>query len=124
MVAFPMAARDSRRPCLLLMDDTPANIQVLVGLLQADYELKVATRGAQALKICEQSPQLDLILLDVMMPEMDGYEVCRQLRTAEATRTIPIIFLTAKSEIDDVVRGFDLGASDYVAKPFRAAELR
>ncbi len=118
-----MAARDSSRPCLLLVDDTPANIQVLVGLLQADYDLKVATRGAQALKICEQTPHLDLILLDVMMPEMDGYEVCRQLRAAEATRSIPIIFLTAKSEIDDVVHGFDLGASDYVAKPFRPPEL-
>lgn len=118
-----MAARDSSRPCLLLVDDTPANIQILVGLLQSDYDLKVATRGAQALKICEQTPHLDLILLDVMMPEMDGYEVCRQLRAVEATQKIPIIFLTAKSEIDDVVRGFDLGASDYVAKPFRPPEL-
>ena len=111
------------RPRLLIVDDTPANIQILVGLLQADYELKVATRGAQALKICEQTPDLDLILLDVMMPEMDGFEVCRILRGSPATRAIPVIFLTAKTETDDVVHGFELGANDYVSKPFRPAEL-
>lgn len=111
------------RPCLLIVDDTPANIQILVGLLQADYELKVATRGAQALKICEQNPHLDLILLDVMMPETDGFAVCRALRESPATRDIPVIFLTAKAETDDVVHGFELGANDYVSKPFRPAEL-
>jgi two-component system sensor histidine kinase/response regulator len=119
-----MTSVPPKRPCLLLVDDTPENIQILVGLLQGDYELKVATRGAQALKICAQTPQLDLILLDVMMPEMDGYEVCRRLRAEPATREIPIIFITAKTEIDDVVRGFELGAQDYVSKPFRPAELR
>src|SRR3954462_13689020 len=113
-----------RRPCLLLVDDTPANIHVLVGLLQADYDLKVATRGEQVLKICAQAPPPDLILLDVMMPEMDGYEVCRRLRATEATQAIPVIFLTAKSEVDDIVHGFELGASDYVSKPFRAPELQ
>jgi two-component system sensor histidine kinase/response regulator len=118
-----MTPAPPKRPCLLLVDDTPANIQVLVGLLQADYELKVATRGAQAIKVCEQTPQLDLILLDVMMPEMDGYEVCRALRAAPATRNIPIIFLTAKAEVDDVVRGFEIGANDYVTKPFQPPEL-
>jgi DNA-binding response OmpR family regulator len=118
-----MNSATPRRPCVLIVDDTPANIQILVGLLQADHDLKVATRGEQALKIAEQTPQLDLILLDVMMPEMDGYEVCRRLRAAEGNRDVPIIFLTAKSEIDDVVRGFDLGANDYVAKPFRVPEL-
>ncbi len=118
-----MTSAPSKRPCLLLVDDTPANIQVLVGLLQSDYELKVATRGAQALKICEQTPHIDLILLDVMMPEMDGYEVCRQLRANPATRELPIIFLTAKTETDDVVRGFETGANDYVTKPFRPPEL-
>src|SRR3954468_14660710 len=118
-----MTLPSTRRPCLLLVDDTPANIHVLVGLLQADYDLKVATRGEQALKICTQIPPPDLILLDVMMPEMDGYEVCRRLRAADANADVPVIFLTAKSEIDDIVRGFELGASDYVAKPFRAPEL-
>lgn len=118
-----MPQAPAKRPCLLLVDDTPANIQILVGLLQGDYDLKVATRGAQALKICEQAPHLDLILLDVMMPEMNGYEVCQKLRAAEPTRGIPIIFLTAKTEVDDVVRGFELGANDYVTKPFRPEEL-
>ncbi|HVZ64133.1 MAG TPA: hybrid sensor histidine kinase/response regulator [Opitutaceae bacterium] len=118
-----MTSASVRRPCILLVDDTPANIQILVGLLQADYDLKVATRGAQALQICEKNPQIDLILLDVMMPEMDGYEVCRQLRANESTREMPVIFLTAKTEVDDVVRGFELGASDYVTKPFQPPEL-
>ncbi|HWA29355.1 MAG TPA: hybrid sensor histidine kinase/response regulator [Lacunisphaera sp.] len=118
-----MTSASSSRPCLLLVDDTPANIQVLVGLLRDDYELKVATRGVQALQICAQSPGLDLVLLDVMMPEMDGYEVCRRLRAVEATRDLPVIFLTAKAELDDMVHGFEIGANDYVAKPFRPAEL-
>jgi CheY-like chemotaxis protein/two-component sensor histidine kinase len=117
-----MTSAPSKRPCLLLVDDTPANIQVLVGLLQADYELKVATRGAPALQICAGGG-IDLVLLDVMMPEMDGYEVCRRLRAEPATREIPVIFITAKNEIDDVVRGFEIGAQDYVSKPFRPAEL-
>jgi two-component system sensor histidine kinase/response regulator len=112
------------RPCLLLVDDTPSNIDVLVGMLKDDYDLKVANRGAKALKICEAGGPIDLVLLDVMMPEMDGYEVCRQLRATAATRDIPIIFLTAKSELEDVVHGFEIGANDYVAKPFRPAELR
>jgi len=113
-----------RRPCLLLVDDTPANIDVLVGLLKADYDLKVANRGAKALQICATGERIDLILLDVMMPEMDGFEVCRTLRSAPATRDIPIIFLTARTEVDDIVQGFETGANDYLAKPFRAAELR
>lgn len=118
-----MNSAPAKRPCLLLVDDTPANIQILVELLREDYELKVATRGAQALKICEQTQRLDLILLDVMMPEMDGFEVCRQLRAAASTRDVPVIFLTAKSEVDDVVRGFEIGGNDYVTKPFRPPEL-
>jgi len=118
-----MTSVPPKRPCLLLVDDTPENIQILVGLLQGSYELKVATRGAQALQICAQMPQLDLILLDVMMPEMDGYEVCRTLRAAPATRNIPVIFLTAKAEVNDLVRGFELGANDYVTKPFQPPEL-
>ena len=118
-----MSTPGSLRPTLLLVDDTPANITILVDLLKHDYELKVATRGAQALQICTNTPHLDLILLDVMMPEMDGYEVCQKLRASPATQGIPVIFLTAKTEVDDVVRGFEIGASDYVTKPFRPAEL-
>lgn len=116
-------ARASRRPCLLLVDDTPANIDVLVGLLKDDYDLKVANRGAKALRLCESDATIDLVLLDIMMPELDGYEVCRQLRAAPATAHLPIIFLTARTELDDVIHGFALGANDYVSKPFRPPEL-
>lgn len=119
-----MISQSSRpRPTLLLVDDTPANIDVLVGVLKADYNLKVANRGAKALKICAAGEPIDLILLDVMMPEMDGFEVCRTLRAAPATRDIPIIFLTSKTELQDIVHGFEIGANDYVAKPFRPPEL-
>ena len=113
------------RPTLLLVDDTPTNIDILVGLLKGTYNLKVATRGAAALKICEADPaSIDLILLDVMMPEMDGYEVCQRLRAQPGTKDTPVIFLTAKTGLDDVVRGFEVGANDYVTKPFRPPELR
>jgi signal transduction histidine kinase len=105
------------------VDDTPANLDVLVGLLQPDFDLTVANRGAKALRLCETVPDIDLVLLDVMMPEMDGYEVCRQLRARPETATLPIIFITAKTGLDDIVRGFELGANDYVSKPFRPAEL-
>ncbi len=111
------------RPCLLLVDDTPANIDVLVGILGPDHDLKIANRGAKALQICASGRPVDLVLLDVMMPEMDGYEVCRRLRADPATRDLPIIFLTAKTETEDVVHGFELGANDYVPKPFRPPEL-
>lgn len=113
------------RPTLLLVDDTPTNIDILVGLLKGTYNLKVATRGAAALKICKADPaSIDLILLDVMMPEMDGYEVCQRLRAQPGTKDTPVIFLTAKTGLDDVVRGFEVGANDYVTKPFRPPELR
>jgi two-component system, sensor histidine kinase and response regulator len=113
----------AQRPCLLIVDDTPANIDVLVGILKSDYELKVANRGAKALQICAQPRLPDLILLDVMMPEMDGFEVCSQLRANPATCDIPIIFLTATTDVQAVVRAFESGANDYVTKPFQPREL-
>ena len=113
----------SARPCVLLVDDTPSNIDILVGLLKVDFDLKVAGRGAKALEIIASGTRVDLVLLDVMMPEMDGYEVCRRIRANPASADLPVIFLTAKSEVDDVVHGLDLGAQDYLAKPFRAPEL-
>lgn len=111
------------RPCLLLVDDTPSNIDILVGLLKSDFDLKVAGRGEKALEIIASGVRIDLVLLDVMMPEMDGYEVCRRIRAAPASIDLPVIFLTAKSGVDDVVLGLDVGAQDYLAKPFRAPEL-
>src|SRR6187549_486807 len=98
-----MPKPNSHRPSLLLVDDTPANIEILVELLKDDYDLTVATRGAQALQICAKATHLDLVLLDVMMPEMDGYEVCRKLRADPVTRDLPIIFLTTKNDVEDVV---------------------
>ena len=112
-----------RRPCLLLVDDTPANIDVLVGLLRADFDLKVAPNGARALQVCESDQRIDLILLDVTMPEMDGFEVCRRLKTMPSRSNVPVIFLTARTDTADIVRGFETGAVDYVAKPFNAHEL-
>ena len=108
---------------ILVVDDTPANIQVLSGTLKGKgYQISVATNGRQALDVLARL-QPDLILLDVMMPEMDGFETCRRIKASEAWRQIPIIFLTAKTEVSDIVQGFELGAVDYVAKPFNAHEL-
>ena len=112
-----------RRPCLLLVDDIPANIDVLVDLLKSDFELKVANLGRQALEICESNEPIDLILLDVMMPEMDGFEVCRRLKVMESRCRIPVIFLTSVTDVANIVRGFEAGAVDYVVKPFNVHEL-
>ena len=108
---------------ILIVDDTPANIQALAAILkEKGYQISVATNGKQALDVLARvSP--DLILLDVMMPEMDGFETCRRLKAAEPWRQIPVIFLTSKTETTDIVKGFELGAVDYVAKPFNAHEL-
>lgn len=111
-----MKQPSARKPSILVVDDTPENIDVLRGILGADYSIKIATSGELALKVvAAQLP--DLILLDVMMPGMDGYEVCRQLKTSPLTSAIPIIFITAKAETGDEVQGFALGAADYLAKP-------
>ena len=108
---------------ILVVDDTPANIQALAAILkEKGYQISVATNGKQALEVLARV-QPDLILLDVMMPEMDGFETCRRLKAAEQWRQIPVIFLTAKTETADIVQGFELGAVDYVAKPFNAHEL-
>jgi class 3 adenylate cyclase len=108
---------------ILVVDDTPANIQSLAAILKGKgYQISVATNGKQALEVVARI-QPDLILLDVMMPEMDGFETCRRLKAAEQWRQIPVIFLTARTETADLVQGFELGAVDYVAKPFNAHEL-
>src|SRR6478672_9322330 len=108
---------------ILVVDDTPANIQTLSATLKAKgYQVSVATGGRQALEAVERI-RPDLILLDVMMPEVDGFETCRRLKASEATKKIPVIFLTARTEVADIVKGFELGAVDYVAKPFNTHEL-
>lgn len=105
------------KPSILVVDDTPANLTLMTGLLQDDYQVRAATSGEKALKIAFSDNPPDLILLDIMMPEMDGHEVCRRLKADEKTREIPIIFLTAMSEADDEEKGLKLGAVDYITKP-------
>jgi CheY-like chemotaxis protein len=108
---------------VLIVDDTMENIQVLGSLLRdAGYSINVATNGTQALTTLERVIP-DLVLLDIMMPVMDGFEVCRRMKQHPDWRDIPVIFLTAKVETESVVEGFELGAVDYVTKPFQAAEL-
>jgi class 3 adenylate cyclase len=108
---------------LLIVEDAPANIHTLVAILkERGYQISVAMNGKQALDLLARV-QPDLILLDVMMPEMDGFETCQRLKADEKWRQIPVIFLTSKTESVDIVKGFELGAVDYVAKPFNAHEL-
>ncbi|HEY3376459.1 MAG TPA: hybrid sensor histidine kinase/response regulator [Armatimonadota bacterium] len=102
---------------ILVVDDTPANIDLLRKILQSRYNVCVASNGECALELAHADPRPDLILLDIMMPKMDGYEVCRRLKADEATAAIPVIFVTAKSEVEDEAAGFRLGAVDYITKP-------
>jgi putative two-component system response regulator len=108
------------KPVILVVDDAPQNLALMDDLLSEDYTVKVAPSGMRALKVASTAPPPDLILLDVMMPDMDGYEVCRQLKAASATRDIPVIFLTARGQTADEQRGFDVGAVDYITKPISA----
>ena len=103
---------------LLLVDDAPENLSVLSGLLSAQYRIKAAISGEKALRICASDPLPDLILLDVMMPEMDGREVCRRLKADPRTAEIPIIFVTAMTDPADEALGLAIGAVDYISKPF------
>jgi two-component system, sensor histidine kinase and response regulator len=108
---------------VLIVDDNPQNIQVLGNILRENgYKISVAMNGKDALNFVNKTIP-DLILLDIMMPEMDGYETCKLLKENETTKEIPVIFLTAKVETDDIVKGFSVGGVDYITKPFRKEEL-
>ena len=109
---------------LLLVDDAPANIQIANSILTDSYKIRIATNGAKALELASVTPLPDLILLDVMMPEMDGYEVCTRLKMSAETRDIPVIFLTGQTEIEDETKGFEVGAVDYIHKPLSPAIVR
>jgi signal transduction histidine kinase len=111
------------RPTLLVVDDVVTNIDMLIRALSEDYSVRVATNGAKALDSVEKA-RPDLILLDVMMPGIDGFEVCRRLKDDPATQDIPIIFITALNETMYKIKGFSLGAVDYVSKPFQIEEVR
>ena len=109
---------------VLVVDDTPGNIDILTGVLAPAYRVKVATSGARALEVAAQDEPPDLILLDIMMPGMDGYEVIRRLKADPLTRRIPVLFITAKESPEDEQKGFDLGCVDYITKPISAPRVR
>ena len=113
----------SNPKAVLVVDDTPANIHVIKGILQSNYKIKAATSGEKALQIAAKSPPPDLILLDVMMPEMDGYEVCRRLKAEPATANIPVVFVTGHADDEERAKGLALGAAAYVTKPVEPEEL-
>ena len=108
---------------LLVVDDTPTNLTLIVECLKDQYRIQVATSGERALALIEVAHP-DLVLLDVDMPGMDGYEVCRQLKGDARLRLIPVIFLTARADVADEAQGFALGAADYIHKPFSPAIVR
>ena len=114
-------ANQSEKKVVLVVDDAPANIRVVNEILHDSYKVKIATNGQKALELAGETPGPDLILLDVVMPGMDGYEVCTRLKANPGTRDIPVIFLTAQTETTDETRGFEAGAVDYIHKPFSPA---
>ena len=111
---------DSR---ILIVDDVKANVDILVQALRDEYKLSVALDGNTALRSIEKNPP-DLVLLDIMMPDLDGYEVCRQLRAREATRELPVMFLSALEDVTNKTQGFEVGGNDYLTKPFELLEVK
>jgi sigma-B regulation protein RsbU (phosphoserine phosphatase) len=108
---------------ILIVDDVKANIDVLVQALRYDYKLNVALNGASALRSAEKNPP-DLVLLDIVMPGMDGYEVCRRLRASSPTRDVPVMFLSALEDVANKAHGFEVGGNDYLTKPFEVLEVK
>ncbi len=118
-----MKPKEPGKTSILIVDDVPKNLQVLVNMLrEKDYKISVAADGRKALDMLTRFTP-DLILLDIMMPQMDGFQVCENLKASDKTKNIPFIFLPARAETGDIVKGFELGAVDYVTKPFNKAEL-
>lgn len=113
-----------KKRTILVVDDLPENIDVLSEILSSEYTIKAAVKGEKALEIAATEPYPDLVLLDIMMPGMDGYEVCQQLKDNEKTRNIPVIFVTAMSDVTDEARGFEVGSVDYVTKPISPVTLK
>lgn len=111
------------RPKILIVDDVAENIKILISLFEKDYTIFFSKEGKSALQLTtDQKP--DLVLLDIVMPDMDGYQVCRQLKTHQSTREIPVIFISALEETDEKVKGFQAGCVDYITRPFQADEVR
>ncbi|WP_255458819.1 MULTISPECIES: diguanylate cyclase [unclassified Herbaspirillum] len=111
------------KPVLLVVDDQASNIQELYEIFKDDYEVCMATTGADAIAFCERQKP-DLILLDIVMPEMDGYAVCQQLKNNPLTKAVPLIFVTARNDPEEEARGFDEGAVDFIRKPFHSHVVR
>ena len=108
---------------VLIVDDTETNIDILLELLGDEYDILVALDGKSALEVLEEDSSIDLILLDIMMPEMDGYEVCRIVKLTDSIKDIPIVFITAKTDEDSIEMAYDVGGVDYITKPFKPREL-
>ena len=108
---------------VLAVDDADANIDILMDAIGDDYDVSVAMDGENALEVAESEPP-DLILLDIMMPDMDGYEVCSKLKENPKTKDIPVIFLTAMDEVQNKRKGYEMGAVDYITKPFEVLEIK
>ncbi len=119
-----MKNMSSGKSRILIVDDVPENIHLLIELLKEEYATLPAKSGAAALKKAMSEPRPDLILLDIMMPGLDGYEVCRILKEDEKTKEIPVIFITAVSEEIDAARAFEVGGVDYITKPFNPATVQ
>ena len=114
---------NNNKKIILVVDDTPDNIQLLSGLLKDSYKVKAATNGEKALVVANKAPQPDLILLDVMMPGMDGHTVCKKLKQDEATRRIPVVFVSGNTSDEEIRQGMDLGADGYLGKPVDPSQL-
>ncbi len=115
--------KPASKKTVLVVDDSPDNLSMISGLLKDAYRVKVANGGEKALRIAAGDPRPDLILLDIMMPGIDGFEVCRQLKLSEVTRTIPVVFLSAKTEEAERERALDAGAKGYLCKPVDPGHL-
>jgi sigma-B regulation protein RsbU (phosphoserine phosphatase) len=115
--------KDAPESRILIVDDTKSNVDILVDALRDDYKLSVALNGESALQSIDRNPP-DLVLLDILMPGIDGYEVCRRLRASPKTREIPVMFLSSLEEARDKARGFEIGGNDYVTKPFELLEVK
>ena len=110
--------REIKPQTVLIVDDEPANISLLNEVLKTDYRIMVAKDGKRALLVAQSNPPPDLILLDIVMPELDGYEVLKRLKADEDTKNIPIIFVTSKDKDEDETKGLEMEAVDYIHKPF------
>ncbi|MDJ0624472.1 MAG: response regulator, partial [Desulfocapsaceae bacterium] len=119
-----MSKRTDDKPRVMIVDDAVENLQILIELLKDDYHLIPLKNGETALQKLAEDPLPDLVLLDIVMPDMDGYELCESLKADPRTKDIPVIFITAVSEVMDDAKAFELGAVDYVPKPFNPLTVK